>query len=71
MVSIIKNAKVANLAEVYRRFDIPVDSLAVNTPKLAEFAAEMERRGFPWTPEVTLQELFRARKSGNLPKIRH
>ncbi|MGC8541869.1 MAG: hypothetical protein ACP5QA_14755, partial [Phycisphaerae bacterium] len=71
MVSQDINVKISTLAVTYRKFDIPVDSLATNPPKLAEFAAEMGRHGFSWTPEVALQELFRARKSGNLPKIRH
>ncbi len=70
MVSENKTAKLAYLAEIYKRFDTPVDSLAINPPKLAEFAAEMNRHGFHWTPEDALQQLFRARKSGNLTKIR-
>lgn len=71
MVSLDRSLKILGMGEVYRSLNIPVDSLATNPPKLAEFAAEMGRRGFHWTPEVTLRELFRARKSGNLPKIRH
>lgn len=70
MVSHNVVSKVCVLASTYRKFDTPVDSLATNPAKLAEFAEEMNRNGFPWTPEVTLTELFRARKSGRLPKIR-
>ena len=71
MVCPIRTPKNSDLADVYRLVNIPVDSLALNRPKLAEFTAEMGRRGFVWTPEETLRELFSARKSGRLPKIRH
>ncbi len=71
MASLNCGPKNLGLGAVYRKINIPVDSLAADPTKLAEFAVEMEGHGFHWTPEVTLRELFRARKSGSLPKIRH
>ena len=70
MLIATNDPKLLALTEVYKAFDTPVDSLAMAPDRLAEFAAEMGRRGFPWTPEATLQELFRARQTGRLPRIR-
>ncbi len=64
------NNEISQLSAVYRQIDLPVDQFAVQPAILLEFSTEMGRRGFPWTPEVTLAKLFRARKSGKLPKIR-
>ncbi len=65
------NLRAAGTTGINWLFDMPVDSLVMTPNRLAEFTAEMGQRDLSWTPEATLQELFRARKSGRLPRIHH
>ena len=57
---------------LYRKYNLPVERLAVSTNSLTEFTADLNRiEGTAFSSTETLGELWNARKNRKLPKLRH